>query len=121
MTKSAEVFKQIDAAFKSFDAKEAEKLAKQAKAVFLFEIKDGSNVQHFTVDLKSGSPQVKEGKPAKADVTITTDDALFVQLFEGKANAQKAFMQGKIKVKGQMMLATKLDNLFKGVRAKANL
>ena len=68
MSKSAEVFKQIDSAFKSFDPKEAEKLAKQAKAVFQFVIKGKDGVKSFTVDLKSGKPQVKEGKAEKADV-----------------------------------------------------
>jgi putative sterol carrier protein len=33
------------------------------------------------------------------------NDEDFVQLAEGKLNGQKAYMSGKLKVKGQIMLA----------------
>lgn len=37
----------------------------------------------------------------------------FVSLSDGKLNAQKAFMTGALKVKGNVMLATKLDGVLK--------
>ncbi|KAJ1496571.1 hypothetical protein HMI56_006143, partial [Coelomomyces lativittatus] len=77
------------------------------KAVFLFHIKDSTNQIHpFTLDLK------KEGKLTFAevspvDVTLILADHDFVDLVQGKLNGQKAFASGKLKVKGQMMLAMK--------------
>lgn len=47
---------------------------------------------------------VKQG--TKADVTINTSDDTFVDMADGKLNGQKAFMSGKLKVKGNIMLAT---------------
>lgn len=42
-----------------------------------------------------------EGK--KANVTLVLNDGEFQKLVEGKANAQKLFMSGKLKVKGDVM------------------
>ena len=69
-----------------------------------------------------------------ADCTITISDDDFVALIGGKLNPQNAFMQGKVrisrypnlilftavqlKVKGNMMLATKLQVLVQKPAAK---
>lgn len=49
-----------------------------------------------------------------------TDDVTdtFLGLADGKVNAQKAFMTGQLKVKGNVMLATKLDNVLKAAKPK---
>jgi putative sterol carrier protein len=48
-------------------------------------------------------------------VTLSLSDEDFGKLVSGKANAQRLFMSGKLKVKGDVMKATKLE----GVLAKA--
>lgn len=61
---------------------------------------------------KTGTVYKGPAKP-KADVTIILADETFTQLAEGKLDGQKAFMTGKLKTKGNMMLATKLDGVLK--------
>ena len=54
-------------------------------------------------------------------VTLNLADATFADLVAGKANAQKLFMSGKLKVKGDVMKATKLDPILKKAQSKAKL
>lgn len=80
---------------------------------------------------KEGKVYKGEAKP-KADVAIILSDDTFLQLSQGKVrtflallsnntadiefaqlDGQKAFMTGKLKTKGNMMLATKLDGVLK--------
>lgn len=49
----------------------------------------------------------------KADVTLTLEDEVFEQLALGKLNPTAAFMAGKLKAKGKIMLAQQLGNIFK--------
>lgn len=48
---------------------------------------------------------------------ILSDDE-FGKLVEGKANAQKLFMTGKLKVKGNVMKATKAEVVLKSAAPK---
>ena len=52
-----------------------------------------------------------EDKPADATVTISWDD--FVALSEGRLEGMMAFMQGRLKIAGDMMIAQKLPALLK--------
>ena len=53
----------------------------------------------------------------KADCMIGMEDKDLVAMFKGKMNPQAAFMNGRIKLKGNMMLAMKLGELIKPVAA----
>lgn len=54
-------------------------------------------------------------------VTLVLADDDFAKLISGKANAQKLFMSGKLKVKGDVMKATKLEPVLNKARTKAKL
>jgi len=95
---------------------------KKANGVFQFDIKNKEGkVQSWTLDLKNGAGNLSVGPHTKPDITIAVSDQDFMDLAAGKLNGQKAFMSGKLKVKGKMMLATKLDAVLKSAKKKANL
>jgi hypothetical protein len=54
-------------------------------------------------------------------VTLNLSDDDFAKLYTGKANAQNLFMKGKLKIKGDVMKATKLDPILKKAQTKAKL
>jgi len=82
-------------------------IAPKIGGVYHFKIADKS----WILDMKNGSGSVKQAAPEKADVTITVAEPDFINLMTGKVNGQNLFMQGKLKIQGNMGLAMKLDKL----------
>jgi len=81
-------------------------------AIFQFDIK-GEEEGHWTVDLKSSPGTVVAGQSDNADCTIGMADEDFFSLATGELDPTMAFMKGKVKIKGNMALALKLDKLMK--------
>ncbi|XP_041958062.1 peroxisomal multifunctional enzyme type 2 [Alosa sapidissima] len=90
-------------------------LVKKVNAVFAWEItKDGQICSQWAIDLKSGPGALLKGPySGKADVTLTVSDQDFMEVVQGKLNPQKAFFEGKLKMRGNIMLSQKLDSLLK--------
>jgi putative sterol carrier protein len=77
-------------------------------ASYRFEI-DGSGT--WTVDVDDGKVTVTENG-ADADVTISSSSETFLKIASGEQNPTAAYMSGKLKVKGDMGQAMKLQKLF---------
>ena len=75
---------------------------------YLFDI-EGAGM--WKVDVQDGNVSVSEGSQ-DADVTITTSEETFEKITSGEQNATSAYMTGKLKVKGDMGAAMKLQKLF---------
>jgi putative sterol carrier protein len=75
---------------------------------YLFDI-DGAGT--WKVDVQDGSVNVNEGE-GDADVTISTSEETFEKMVSGEQNPTSAYMTGKLKVKGDMGAAMKLQKLF---------
>jgi putative sterol carrier protein len=55
----------------------------------------------------------KGDAPDAANLTLLADSGDFVKIMLGQLDGTAAFMQGKLKIKGDMGLAIKLTSLFK--------
>ena len=77
-------------------------------ATYLFEIEDAGN---WTVDVDDGKVSVSENG-GDADCTISTSSETFMKIANGEQNPTAAYMSGKLKVKGDMGQAMKLQKLF---------
>ena len=82
------------------------------KAVYQFEI-NGADAGVYSVAIADGKGMVTEGPHASPNITITMASNDFADMVEGKLDGIAAFMGGKLKVKGDMMLAMQLQSLLK--------
>lgn len=119
---SSELFQQIKDGIEALPAATKKENVKKVNGIFQFDVSSNGKTQSWQLDLKSENGTVVAGTPGKADITIIVSDENFMKLANGQLNGQKAFMSGAIKVKGKMMLATKLDTVLKSAQtAKAKL
>ncbi|XP_013162898.1 PREDICTED: peroxisomal multifunctional enzyme type 2-like [Papilio xuthus] len=89
-------------------------LAKSIGAVFLYNItENGKTVKQWTLDLKAGLVHEGAPKSGKPDTTMTLSDEDLIALASGTLNPQTAFLKGKLKIAGNLMLAQKLGPLLK--------
>eukprot|EP00442_Polarella_glacialis_P008387 CAMPEP_0115090020 /NCGR_PEP_ID=MMETSP0227-20121206/25118_1 /TAXON_ID=89957 /ORGANISM="Polarella glacialis, Strain CCMP 1383" /LENGTH=111 /DNA_ID=CAMNT_0002480961 /DNA_START=66 /DNA_END=401 /DNA_ORIENTATION=+ len=110
--KSQALFDAMAAAVKTKGAE----LVKMGGAVFQFIVSDGGPEGKFTLDLKNGTGDAKKGEDPKADCTITIADADLVAMADGTLDGMQAFMGGKLKIKGNMMLAQKLAAILQAAK-----
>jgi putative sterol carrier protein len=100
-----------------FEVKIAENLKKKPDVVqkinstYQFEL-TGDGGGQWAVDLTKAEGHVTSGTIENPKVTVTMTAKDFVDLAEGRLNGQMAFMQGKLKLKGDMSLALKLQQIL---------
>jgi putative sterol carrier protein len=75
---------------------------------YVFDV-DGAG--QWTVRVNDGQVKVNEGVE-QADVTISASADTFERIANGQQNPTTAYMTGKLKVKGDMSAAMKLQKLF---------
>ena len=92
---------------------------KKVNAVFLYHILvKGNLTRSWTLDLKR--PELYRGEPksGKADATLTIEDSDMIEIALGKLSPQVAFMRGKLKITGNIMLTQKLGTIMESAKSK---
>ncbi|XP_047122791.1 sterol carrier protein 2 [Hydra vulgaris] len=102
------IFKEIEKRFTG----EGESMKKEFNAVYCFELRKGDEVGIWTIDVKTAAV-IYRGKDCelKADCTIKMTDEDCFKMMVGQLNPQTAFLQGKLKISGNMGIAMKLQKL----------
>ncbi|HHH29466.1 MAG TPA: SDR family NAD(P)-dependent oxidoreductase [Polyangiaceae bacterium] len=81
------------------------------QTVFQFGLSDPDSV--WTVDASSGDGSVSAGETAKPDCTLELSDQDFMDMCTGKADPQKLYFGGQLKIGGNIMASQKLTFLQK--------
>jgi putative sterol carrier protein len=69
----------------------------------------GDDGGDWVIELTDAAQEVREGLDENAKCAITMTSSDFMGMIDGSLNPQMAFMTGKLKVKGDMSLALKLQ------------
>jgi len=81
-------------------------------AVYQFDL-TGDDGGQWNVALADGKATFGQGQAENPNITITMASGDFVDLATGKLDGTMAFMSGKLKIKGDMGLAMKLQNILR--------
>ncbi|XP_074023033.1 hydroxysteroid dehydrogenase-like protein 2 isoform X4 [Numenius arquata] len=107
----AETFRVIQGAM-------SEEYVRTTQGVFQFEL-SGEEGGTWYIDLKTQGGSAGFGKPpVTADVVMSMSSTDFVKMFTGKLKPTLAFMSGKLRIKGNMSLAIKLEKMLTQLNSK---
>ncbi|WP_027857013.1 SCP2 sterol-binding domain-containing protein [Marinobacterium jannaschii] len=78
-------------------------------AIFQFLIEDDSS---FYIDIADSSCAVVSGEHIDPNITLITDAATVIDVVNGDIDGMSAFLKGRLRAEGNVLLATKLGKLF---------
>ncbi len=74
----------------------------------------GAEPGEWNAVIKDGKVEVARGIPHfKSNMTLTADSSDFVKMITGEMDPMQAFMQGKVKLAGDLNMAMKMMQMFK--------
>ncbi|XP_066249473.1 hydroxysteroid dehydrogenase-like protein 2 [Euwallacea similis] len=115
---SFEAVGEVGKLFKAIEGTLSPEVVSKTQAVFAFVV-TGDEAGKWYIDLKTGAGAVGQGEPPSSpDATLTMDTKNFFSLFSGKMKPATAYMMGKLKVKGNLQQAMKLEKLMSSLKSK---
>lgn len=73
----------------------------------------GAEASEWNAVIKDGKVNVERGTHPSPKMTLTADSEDYVRIITGELDGMQAFMQGKLKLAGDLNLAMKLMQMFK--------
>ena len=73
----------------------------------------GAEPGDWYATIKDGKCAVAQGEAPSPKMTLTANSADYLKIFTGELDGMQAFMQGKLKLGGDLNLAMKLMQMFK--------
>lgn len=86
-----------------------EKNAEGMNATFQFVLEDDAD---FYISVENRQCSVIEGEHNDPNVTLIMSSTTMVEVINGERDGMSAFLTGKLRAEGDVMLATKLGKLF---------
>jgi putative sterol carrier protein len=89
--------------------------AREVNAVLHWKIYDNpeGGYDHYEVVLEGGTCVVSETPSREPSITLKLKPADFLKLVSGTASGPTMFMTGKLKLEGDVMLASRLTSMFR--------
>ena len=105
MTTPAEIFQELPKYFQPDQAG-------TATITYAFDL-TGPDGGQWWVAIANGQCTSGSGPATNPTVTFSAADQVFVDVIEGKVNPTMAYMQGQLKIQGDLGTAARLTSLFK--------
>lgn len=80
-------------------------------AVFQYEI-TGEGGGNWIVTIKDGACEIKEGTHDSPTTTLSMSAETWLAIVNKQLNGMQAFMSGQLKATGDIMLASRIEQLF---------
>ncbi|QHS22706.1 SCP2 sterol-binding domain-containing protein [Virgibacillus sp. MSP4-1] len=103
------IFEEINTALK-----EDPSYVEGVNAVYQFDLE---GEEPYQLVLRGDDSYAKQGTDEEADCTLKMNTDDFKALSEGNLNGTQAFMSGRLKIKGNMGLALKLQDILSSYKA----
>lgn len=83
--------------------------------VYQFNLK-GGNEEAYQIKIEDSKISFNEDTTYDSDCTLSLSEKNLLKLFQGELNPTSAFMTGRLKVKGDLSLAMKLQSILEKYR-----
>lgn len=102
----------LDQVFERMPALFQPEKAGNTNATYQFNL-SGAGGGEWWVKIADGAATTGQGRADSPDVTMAAEAGDYARIAQGKLDGAVAFMQGKLKISGDMGLATKLQSMFR--------